>query len=205
MKEFSQSKKAFAKWKGQKAIREKFMQDATEIIRKTVMHSVLCYVDRAGFNTLNQQFQLSEVIPSPYALAGRACVSMADQWLRAKRNETAAANAEFIFEDGGPDVQGLLRAMLHEPGFPTPIHRPGRDIPDRRGGTRTGLVQLQAADFLAYECRKAKSDFTAKSGRDIRKSFRSLLGVEDVSMATCHAGNVVDILNICQIPQLKAR
>jgi hypothetical protein len=75
----------------------------------------------------------------------------------------------------------LIKAMrVLTPYLPDPIFEPSADIqpckkwPDGR----KGLVQLQAADFLAYEAAKSKRDRVTGRTREFRKSLEELLRVE---------------------------
>jgi hypothetical protein len=84
---------------------------------------------------------------------------------------------KYVFEDGGPDNGGLINAMqILSPFLPAPSFEPGRDLkPSRKWPTgRKGLVQIQAADYLAYEIRKFIVDHPLiKAGT---RQFRASLG-----------------------------
>jgi hypothetical protein len=157
MSKFSQFKKPFheSRWRNSPAYRAKFLQDAADIIRSKVERGFSCYVDHDAFRRTNEAFCLSEAVGSAYGVAGRVCAALCHIRRRmAKRYE----EGQYVFEDGGPDKGGLIKALDMRPKFPDPIFRPGRDIRDRKVGLRSGLVQLQAADFLAYEIRKFVAD-----------------------------------------------
>jgi hypothetical protein len=142
MKEFSQSKGPFKKWKDSKGIRAHFLRDAADIILSNVQGGILVNVHHTIFKDANRRVMLKETLSSPYALAGRACVAQVDK-------HTGRKDVQYIFEDGGPDKGGLLAAMAAEFRLPDPIFKPSRDMKDKKGIMRKGLVQLQAADFLA--------------------------------------------------------
>ena len=65
MLEFSQSTGQFKKWKGATAIRERFMREATEIIRNTVDVGVAYFVTHKDFTAIDKTFQLTEMLSSP--------------------------------------------------------------------------------------------------------------------------------------------
>jgi hypothetical protein len=187
MKEFSQSTGPFKKWRGSTSVRNRFSADATDIIRHRSQGGVFFYVHHATFGRINNLYKLQETLSSPYAIAGRACVAKVG---------ILQSDAECIFEDGGPDKNGLLSALNVPYQLPVPMFKPSRDITDKRGVVRRGLVQLQAADFLAYELRKHRNEFAARSGRPVRQSFYELLKVQLWAYGTLLENNVMDL---CQL------
>ncbi|MBZ5668051.1 MAG: hypothetical protein LAO30_26150 [Acidobacteriia bacterium] len=200
MKQFSQSVGPFAKWKNRELIRKAFMRDALSIVRWRAQRWVLCYVQHRLFEMADARYMLTETLSSPYSVAGRACVAQIDLW---NRQEPRSEEIKFVFEDGGPDKGGLLAAMNVSYKMPDPIFAPSRDIKGKRGEIRRGVVQLQAADLLAYELRKHRREFAVRSGRPTRKSFYEMLKVRGIAMATFHEGNAVQL---CQLEKpLKLR
>ena len=177
MKDFTQSKKCFAKWEGKEIVRAEFMGMAAEIIAAHTRRAFISIVPHEIFNEVDKFYTLKERFKTPYALAGRSCIGLANQWARNAR--TKALEIEYIFEDGGPDKGGLVAAVTASPPFlPAPSFKPGRDETPTKNWPhgRVGLVQLQAADYLAYEIRKVV--FNAKKGIRIpRKSLDSLTKV----------------------------
>jgi hypothetical protein len=80
-----------------------------------------------------------------------------------------------VFDDGGEDKGGLISAAKIAPTTSrSPDFEPSRDIQDRKRGMRKGTIQIQAADFLAYEVRKFIADHPKiRTGdREARESFR---------------------------------
>lgn len=193
MKEFSQSTGPFKKWKGREPTRKHFIQDASAIIKQRAQWAILCFVHHTLFDMGNKTHKLEETLFSPYAIAGRVCVAQVGLWYR-QHNEVV--DTEFIFEDGGPDKGGLQKAMDIEYKCPAPIFKPSRDMKDKRGDVRKGIVQLQAADFMAYELRKHRREFSDKTGRPARKSFEAILAVRVMAMASFYLGNST---SICQL------
>lgn len=189
MKEFSQSRGQFKKWKDAEGIRRHFLEDAAEIIMSHVQSGIVVNVHHGIFNQANQKIMLKEELSSPYALAGRACVAQVDK-------HTGRKDVEYIFEDGGPDKGGLQRAMGMEFRLPDPIFKPSRDIKDKRGNLRKGLIQLQAADFLAYEIRKNRREVANKTGRKTRESLRAILRLEDMQK---HSFRGTNASSLCQL------
>jgi hypothetical protein len=169
MKEFAQSTGPFAKWKNTKYFRARFLHDAWEIIKSRVRRGFVCGIQDALFDRMNRFYYLQEAFPSCYALAGREAIDWAGRVANAMREDVKC-----IFDDGGPDKGGLIQAADVVPISTHPIFKPSRDIQDRKMGTRKGIVQIQAADFLAYELRKFMVDYALiRSGqRNARVSMQ---------------------------------
>lgn len=194
MKEFAQSTGPFKKWKDAKLIRETFVRDALSIIRDRVQRWVLCYVHHRLFEMADARCMLTETLSSPYAVAGRACVAQVDLWSRKEAN--TSRDIKYVFEDGGPDKGGLMTAMDIPYRLPNPSFEPSRDMSDKRGVLRKGVVQIQAADLLAYELRKHRQEFALRSGRKPRESFRGMLKVQGITMASFTEQNA---RQLCQL------
>lgn len=196
MKEFAHSTGPFKKWKDSAAIRNKFMAEGIEIIKSRTQQWLVCFVHHKIFDLINAKYKLVESIHSPYALAGRACVAQVDAWGRSE-----SKTIEYIFEDGGPDKGGLLKAMNLPVRLPDPIFKPSRDIVDRKAGLRKGIVQLQAADLLAYELRKHHVEFTKRSGRPVRKSLYTVIDMmPKLLMVSVNQYNIIDLCRLDQLP-----
>jgi hypothetical protein len=201
MKEFSQSTGPFKKWKNSEAIRARFLSDASEIIKGRVKGWLFYSVHHTLFDRIDSRYTLRGLFKSPYALAGRACVSVVNEW--AQKEELDGGKAvDCIFEDGGPDKGGLLSALNIAPRFPDPLFRPSRDIVDRKTGLiRPAVVQLQAADFLAYEVSKFRREIAGKTGRAARKSLYSIIGEPNILMAICEESNIPRLCRIDELPK----
>jgi hypothetical protein len=196
MKEFSQSTKIFKKWKDCEGIRKRFVHDATEIIRSTVEYGFLVYSHHQIFEAMDRRFRLSETLSSPYAIAGRGCVAQVEKW-----RGVAGGSEEigYVFEDGGPDKSGLSRVMEIPRKLPAPMFRPSRNLKGRRGELKSGVVQLQAADFLAYELRKHRIELASRTSRPPRRSFHEILKVPIIAMASFNAENAQEV---CQLESI---
>jgi hypothetical protein len=192
MKEFSQSKGQFKKWKDKRLIRDRFMGDAAQIIMERVQSGILCNVHHTIFDRTDTSHELRRTLSSPYAMAGRACVAQVDK-------DTGRKDVEYIFEDGGPDKGGLHAAMNVEFKLPDPIFKPSRDLKDKRGNIRKGIVQLQAADYMAYEIRKHRREFADKTGRPTRESLKAILNISDINKVNFTGANAV---SLCQLEHM---
>jgi len=174
MKEYSQSKGPFAKWEDKQwsGTRRNFIHDAAEIISGCVKWGFISHVSYAVFWRINERYRLTERFHSPYALAGWSGISLVNDWCERQQN---MADIKYVFEDGGPDIAGLVYSVKETPNFlQIPAFESSRDVRSNRKfphGKR-GLVQLQAADYLAYETRRGITNLQDK--RPSRKSARAL-------------------------------
>ena len=182
MLEYAHFKGPFRKWKDPRfeTTRRNFLCDAAEIIHSHVKRGFLCVVKHEYFCEAAALYPSLLYPNSPYALAGRTCATSAKTWVR---KHLLKLDLELVFEDGGPDKHGLSDTLTKlNPRLPAPIFEPSRDMPDGRHG----LVQLQAADWFAYEIRKWQVDRPdlQTPRKDVRKSLRALLDLPDIDMKT---------------------
>lgn len=143
----------FAGWNRDEYRRARFLSNAVEIISDNVMASIACVVDWNVYEEINKQYKLNEVFGHPYALAGRDCVAKAN-------NTVIQANGipgqlEYVFENGDQGKGHLIRVMEKSLGR-IPMFKPSRDQLNKKTGIlEKAVIPLQAADFAAYELRKA--------------------------------------------------
>jgi hypothetical protein len=138
----------------------------------------ISFVSHRGFEEVDAIYTLRDRFASPYALNGRAAIGLANNW--ARNPNTQVLDIEYVFEDGGPDKAGLIAAVEALPPFlPKPSFKPGRDDkPSRKWPNgRPGVVQLQAADYLAYEARKLAYNLIHRGERVARRSLQALTSV----------------------------
>jgi hypothetical protein len=169
MKEFSQSAGAFLGWDQQEQRRRSFLAKAASIIAEHVERSFGCIVEFDIFERVNRRYRLSDVAGVPYSLAGINCV--------AKAGNALGRNVNFVFEDGDIGKGELMRIMGQE-GYPSPYFSPSSDV-QKNGRVVKGIVQLQAADFAAYELRKVFKDDPTEAWplEKYRKSLRMLASI----------------------------
>ncbi len=178
MKEFSHSKKCYATWRDDEPKRVRFLGMAAEIIAAHTKRAFISFVNCKEFDEIDAMYAMRERFNSPYALAGRACIGVANNW--ARNPKTQSLDIEYVFEDGGPDKPGLVAATQALPPFlPSPAFKPSRDEqPSKQWPEgRRAIVQLQAADYLAYEARKVAFNIVNGRPRIARKSLQALTPV----------------------------
>jgi len=173
LKELAHYTGPYSKWKySNSEERTAFFKEAAKIISATAEHGFLCAVYYEDFRKVNQRFHLKKHLRSPYALAGRFCIARANAWMKAQGR--SLRDVEYVFEDGGPDMGGLAE-LAKKSGLHVPIFSASRESEDQ-----AAMIQLQAADYFAYEMRKAIVDHPDKFTKPelFRKSFQALFGCE---------------------------
>jgi hypothetical protein len=206
MKEYAQSKGPFKKWESARmqGTRAAFLRDASEIIRSVAQRAFVSLVSHAIFSEFDSRFKLSDTFSSPYALTGRLCIAHANRWRQ--KNISGALQIEHVFEDGGPDKGGLLNSIRAFPPYvEVPSFKPSRNMPPSHKWPdgRVGVIQLQAADYLAYEMRKLLVDYELikQGGRQTRMSLRALVGVPlDRALVT-----PARLQTICRLARIEKR
>lgn len=190
MKEFSQSKGPFVSWKNDADKRARFLSKAAQIIASHVVGGFANIVEFATFNRVNQEYCLAEAVGRPYSLAAISCAARARTVLQ--RNDVT-----YVFEDGDKGKGDLMRVM-EDDDFPAPIFRPSRDQQTKHGAVR-GVIQLQAADFAAYELRKVYKDDPAELW-PLEKYRKSLHALNQVPSATEDWGRYTesDLITLCR-------
>lgn len=183
----------YEKWYGARPEREEFLVQAVDIIRQTVEFGFLSVVWYDAFRKVNERFHLEQHQRSPYALAGRFCISRANQWM--VRNGFSVRDVGYVFDRGAPDAPGLVDLMQRS-NLQIPTFRPSRDTENE-----AGIVQLQAADFLAYEARKAVVDHSDKFTKpeEFRKSFQAFFSC-DVEQGRYGEAELLDLCEGAGIP-----
>ena len=172
MKTLSHFKGVYALWKAQPEIKDGFQSAACRIIAGCAAVGFASIVPHAVFARVDETYRAKEYFGNEYALAGLTCVVKMRKW---SRKRGTPQPLEIVFDDGtakrGKLVDAMRRAHFAEPIFRRPL--PKKD----------GLpyaVQLQAADFLAYEVRKVEKDDPSETRavEDHRISLRKLIWVE---------------------------
>lgn len=197
MKEFAHSNGPYREWKGNEQERARFLIEATAIIQQTVLHGFLCRVSFADFAAVNREYLLGEYAHSPYALAGRFCIAQANKWVG--QQGRTLRDVQYVFDYGGPDAGGLV-AITQRDGLHIPSFDPSRDTENM-----AGMVQLQAADFFAYELRKAVVDHPDLYTRpeEFRKSFQALFSI-DVDQGNYGEAELREFCVTAHIPERSA-
>jgi hypothetical protein len=172
MKTLSHFRGAYKAWEGKPEVKDAFQSAACRIIASNVMFQFASIVPRAAFAKVDLLYRLKEHVGNEYALAGLTCALKMRDW---SWKLNTPQSFEVIFEDGTAKRGKLTDAMRKE-NFAEPIFRPSRP---KENGPRH-VVELQAADFLAYEVRKVEKDDPNETRciEDHRISLRKLISVE---------------------------
>lgn len=146
-KEFAHFTGAFATgWRENEPRRRRLIKALTDSLR-SVRYGIAVVVIPEEFEKANRTFCLDARYQSPFVFAGRECAEYVRDWLMWGAPYSRHRPIEFVFDRGEHGWGNLCDAFTTD-GLPRPIEKPSRD--DKRTGER-GVVQLQAADFLAYE------------------------------------------------------
>lgn len=194
MKEVAQFRGPFAKWYANRAERDEFIKEAARLIRETVEMGVLVVVRYDAWRSLNLRYDLEKQWRSPYVLASRFCIARANAWVR--EQGYTERDVQYFFEDGGPDMPGLV-ALAKRDALQIPAFRSGRDTE-----LEYGLIPLQAADFLAYEVRKAVVDHPDKftQPEEFRKSFQAFFNC-DVDQGNYGEPELRELCEALKVPE----
>jgi len=178
MKEFSQSKGPFASWKGNEEKRARFLSSLVGVIKSNVEYGASSVVDYKLYDNVNRRYYLREACGTPYAFAARSCMAHIQGYLREKHGGKLP-DVRHVFEDGDKGKGELMR-VVEKDGYAIPSFLPSRDRRAKDGSIVRGLVQLQAADFAAYEMRKAYTDDPNEEWMpwEHRKSLQALGTIE---------------------------
>jgi|ERR1700686_703683 len=163
MADFAQSKREFARWKGDESRREGFLRRLIQILRKFTRRSFSSAVIIDDYEEVNKKYRLIETLGPPYALCGVTCVKKVNDW-RAEHGYLDPVLS--IFEDGA-QYKGKLLTNVERWDFPEPFLKP-------RFGTKDEYVALQAADLIAWEHRKLYHGLESGESRRFRGSFMAL-------------------------------
>ncbi len=172
MKTLSHFRGVYAPWKNQPEIKDDFQSAACRIIASAAAIWFASIVPHDVFARVNAVYRAKEYFGNEYTLASLTCAVKMRKWAR-KQNPPQPI--ELIFDDGtakrGKLVDALRKLHFPEPIFKSPLPKDGRP---------PHVVQLQAADFLAYEVRKVEKDDPSETRaiEDHRLSLRKLVSVE---------------------------
>jgi hypothetical protein len=117
---------------------------------------------------------------------------MVEEW---RAQKSLSEDIEFIFEDLGRGQGARTEATKAiTPSLPKPSFEANRHVPatEYRPGGKSEVTQLQAAGYLAYECRKAMLDRT-KIG-----SMRHRQSLQAVVQARFHMGGICSNKAMCR-------
>ena len=176
MKEFAGCRGAFKNWSAdQVSRRTNLLKRLVDVVRVACGCglSTLSAVRKADFETVNQKFCLQETFGNPYSLCGVACALKAEQW---KAQTSRTEPSEYVFEHGDKGWMELKTAF-DKYDLPIPIQKKKRNRNNPNGPT-----PLEAADFAAWEMRKAIATIEEKKLRgvaELRRPLHALRAVQN--------------------------
>lgn len=146
MKDFAHGKEPFDSqgWKNE-VRRENFLRHLVSVIATYTDFGVACLIRYKDFLEADKQYHLRDAYPFPYVLAARDCIAIVNKQLKRKG---ISDPVEYVFERGDRGA-GALVDLATAQNLNIPTFKSSRDH-----GNEKGVVQLQAADFAAYELYK---------------------------------------------------
>jgi hypothetical protein len=178
MSEFAHSTGAYKDgWKNDESRRRKLISDLAQVLKDTVEYGVSCSLRYADFKNVDLQYKLTERYGNAYVFAAQDCIARINGHLSKAHPEARRGDVSYIFERGD-DGAGHLVRLAEEAGMPIPEFHPS--ITTTRGGV--GAIQLQAADFAAYETYRLGQQYAQFEGRgvpvdEMRMPARLLLAI----------------------------
>jgi hypothetical protein len=169
MKTLSHFKGVYQSWKETPKMKDDFQAAACRIIASNVLCGFACVSEHPVFAKVNEAYRLKEYVGNDYALAGLTCALKLREWIY---RQNPPEPFEIVFDDGTAK-RGKLRDVMKREHFAEPIFR--SPLPRKDG--IWPVIQLQAADFLAYEIRKARvtDPDETRTPEEHRITFRKLI------------------------------
>lgn len=160
-----------SKWLSE-SYRAQLIKDLASIIRDWTEASVACRMKQELFDKYNEDYELDSRF-NMFSLCGRDCAAQVRNYIR---NEVHSEfPIAFIFDQGDPKPgPGFLINEMLSSGLPAPVFKRSRPDPELDKDDPFH-VQLQAADFAAWELRRGESDLEdGKLPTELRKSLLAL-------------------------------
>ena len=172
MAHFAHSKGAFSEgWKNNEKRRRSFLEKLVTVIEASIEKGFTTSMRLTDFAVVNSEYQLQEQISGPYGLCASMIAAKVRGWIGEKHGDEPTA---YFFEYGDAHQQDVKRVMARDTvGFGQPPEFPRKRWQERPDGTTYYLRPFEAADFAAYEIRKAVP--LIGKGKDVRGSLRQLL------------------------------
>jgi hypothetical protein len=149
---------------------EDFIDSLIVPINKWTIASVGSYMQASMYESANRLYALDGTF-NPYAECGRNCAIKTKDFLSGELK--SALPISFAFEKGDPG-KGMLQDLMERCELPSPIFRRPRPSKDNPELDRIDppMIQLQAADLLAWEIRRWKIDH--RDGKGMRRALGRL-------------------------------
>lgn len=159
MREFVPSRGVFKDWDEPRkaALLDRLIAETKRGVHKIFVTAVVL----PHYHAFNAQYQLSETIGGPYALAQGACVTQAFQWLYDTKPRHDGAGFYVAHGDNG---QGRFMQMMQREKAIIP------EVAKTVNAAGETITPFQAADFIAWEYRRVYHEFVRtqqKSGRGV--------------------------------------
>lgn len=194
MKDFAHSKEPFntPQWKDEPH-RENFLRDLVSVIATYTDFGVACLIRYQDFLEVDKQYHLRDTYLFPYVLAARDCIAIVNKQLRRKG---ISDPVEYVFERGDRGAGRLVEHATAQ-NLNIPTFKSSRDH-----GNEKGVVQLQAADFAAYELYKGMK--ATVDNMALVKYRRSLLALANLE-TYWGSYDKVKLIELCERARIPLR
>jgi hypothetical protein len=146
MSDLINGKKEFEGWKTKPDKQRRLLMALIQILKETVVCSFGSIVVLDDWEKTNREYALAENDFQPYSLAGWSTVQRALRWC--KTNGYRVPPPLFIFEHGDKHQDAMIRRVEKDFGV---IIRTALKKPDKKNPNELPVVQLQSADFVAWQ------------------------------------------------------
>jgi len=198
MKEFAPSKKVFSgtEW-ADNNYRRDFVAALVGTLKRWAMISVADYMEHQIYRDAKKLTEVEKTF-NPFVECGRNCALQVKNFIR---NELRSGlPISYVFEQGdegkGMLIDMMLRSELPSPSFKRPRPDPEHPHLDRDDPP---MIQLQAADLLAWEIRRWKTDY--RNGAKMRQSLKSFCGLENNIWKECTYTDMASVILSAKIPR----
>jgi hypothetical protein len=205
MKEFFDSKKgAFTekKWRGE-SYRNHFIEKLSDVTRTWTSATIGGCMTQSLFDEACRLRQVDGFL-NPFSACARDCAVRSHHLIRDKYKSELPI--EYVFERGdiGGDsgditTKGLLDKLMFASQLPSPIYRRARPGNAHVEKEDPHLMQLQAADLLAWHLRRAAQGMLHRGS--FAASIKSFSQSNDVSWKECTDRDMARLIHSLRIPK----
>jgi len=203
MKEFAAARGAFSgrEWQIESlhsdTYRRLFISSLITTVKKWALLTVASYMDHRIYHDACTICSVENVF-NPFSECGRNAVLKVRDFVRNHLHSKLPIS--YIF-DRGDQGKGMLLDLMEKCNLPAPVFKrsrrdqnhPEKDLDD------PPMIQLQAADLLAWEIRRWESDY--KNGKQMRKSLRSFTQMKHIIWKECTYADIARLIRTLDIPR----
>jgi len=198
MREFNSYNGEFtdSKWR-EELHRRYFVASLAATIKNWAVASIADYMDHQIYRDANKLCETDKIF-NPYVECGRNCALHTQDFIRNKVKSDLPIS--YVFERGDEGV-GMLMDFMERCNLPCPTFKRPRVNPQNPDLDREDppMIQLQAADLLAWEIRRWKNDY--RNGAKMRQSMKAFCGLEQNIWKECTYTDMARLIRSAGIPR----